>query len=121
MPTTQPAAGAVTAVVPARNAEALLPACLDSLRESGVAQIIVVDGRSTDGSREVAERYGATVVSDEGRGLPFARSLGIATATHAVGAAGGRRRGVPRREHWTSCWPSTTPAAMTPCRPAWRA
>jgi glycosyltransferase involved in cell wall biosynthesis len=80
VPTTQPAVGAVTAVVPTRNAEALLPACLDSLRESGVAEIIVVDGRSTDGSREVAQRYGATVVSDEGRGLPFARSLGIASA-----------------------------------------
>jgi len=71
----------VTAVVPARNAEALLPACLDSLRESGVARIVVVDGRSSDGSREVAERYGATVVSDEGRGLPWARALGVATAT----------------------------------------
>jgi len=81
VPTTRPLPGEVTAVVPARNAEALLPACLDSLRESGVGRIVVVDGRSSDGSREVAERYGATVVSDEGRGLPWARALGVATAT----------------------------------------
>lgn len=70
----------ITAVVPTRNAAELLPRCLAALRESGLAEIIVVDGCSTDGSREVAEAYGARVLSDEGRGLPWARTLGVQEA-----------------------------------------
>ena len=67
----------VTAVVPARNAEHLLPRCLEALRQSGVAEIIVVDGLSTDRTVEIARAVGARVVSDEGRGLPWARTLGV--------------------------------------------
>jgi glycosyltransferase involved in cell wall biosynthesis len=67
----------VTAVVPARNAEHLLPRCLEALRQSGVAEIIVVDGLSTDRTVEIARAAGARVVSDEGRGLPWARTLGV--------------------------------------------
>lgn len=75
-----PDVGDLTAVVPARNAAHLLPACLESLRESGVAEIIVVDGLSTDRSRDVARAWGATVLSDGGGGLPLARSLGVREA-----------------------------------------
>jgi glycosyltransferase involved in cell wall biosynthesis len=71
----------LTAVVPVRNGEQLLPDCLRSLLESGVGQLIVVDGRSTDRSREIAEQFGAVVLSDEGRGLPYARELGVREAT----------------------------------------
>ena len=83
---TSPGAGAaptpatVTAVVPARNAESLLEGCLTSLRSNGVGRVVVVDGQSTDGSREVAARLGATVLSDGGGGLPLARSLGVEEA-----------------------------------------
>lgn len=71
----------LTAVVPVRNGEVLLPGCLEGLRRNGVEHIVVVDGRSSDRSCEVAEEYGAVVVSDEGRGLPYARTLGARTAT----------------------------------------
>ena len=67
----------VTAVVPARNAEQMLPRCLESLRQSGVAEIIVVDGCSTDRTVDIALAAGARVLSDEGRGLPWARTLGV--------------------------------------------
>ncbi|MBA4102235.1 MAG: glycosyltransferase, partial [Arthrobacter sp.] len=67
----------VTAVVPARNAEHMLPRCLEALRQSGVAEIIVVDGRSTDATVAIARAAGARVVSDEGRGLPWARTFGV--------------------------------------------
>lgn len=70
----------LTAVVPVRNAAHLLPECLESLRRSEVAEIIVVDGLSTDSSRAIARKWGATVLSDEGRGLPHARSLGVQAA-----------------------------------------
>ena len=67
----------ITAVVPARNAEHLLPGCLEALRQSGVAEIIVVDGLSTDKTVDIARAAGARVLSDEGRGLPLARTLGV--------------------------------------------
>ena len=70
----------ITAVVPARNAEALLPGCLAALSEEGVAEIIVVDGLSSDRSREVARVHGAQVISDEGKGLPWARTVGVEAA-----------------------------------------
>lgn len=71
----------VSAVVPVRNGEALLPGCLAALRRNGLEEVVVVDGRSTDDSRAIAARHGAIVVSDEGRGLPYARMLGARTAT----------------------------------------
>jgi glycosyltransferase involved in cell wall biosynthesis len=71
----------LTAVVPVRNGEALLPGCLGSLARNGVDQVVVVDGLSADRSRTIAAEHGAVVVSDEGRGLPYARTLGARTAT----------------------------------------
>jgi glycosyltransferase involved in cell wall biosynthesis len=71
----------ISVIVPARNAANLLEDCLDSIRRNGVRELIVVDGESTDGTREIAERFGAIVLSDEGRGLPVARYLGASAAT----------------------------------------
>lgn len=70
----------ITAVVPVRNGAALLPDCLSALTRSGVGAIVVVDGLSTDGSREIASAHGAMVLSDEGKGLPHARAIGAAAA-----------------------------------------
>jgi glycosyltransferase involved in cell wall biosynthesis len=70
----------LTVVVPARNAEDMLEACLASVVAAGPREVIVVDGRSTDGTREVAERHGAKVLSDDGRGLPVARRIGAECA-----------------------------------------
>ncbi len=70
----------LTVVIPTRNAEQLLPACLESALREGPHAIIVVDGESTDRTIEVARQYGVTVISDEGRGLPVARQLGAELA-----------------------------------------
>ena len=70
----------LTAVVPVRNGEALLSGCLGALRRNGVIHVVVVDGLSTDRSWAIAVEHGAKVVSDEGRGLPYARTLGARTA-----------------------------------------
>jgi glycosyltransferase involved in cell wall biosynthesis len=72
--------GDITAVVPVRNGAALLPACLSALDRSGVGAVVVVDGLSTDDSREIASAHGAKVLSDEGKGLPHARAIGAAAA-----------------------------------------
>jgi glycosyltransferase involved in cell wall biosynthesis len=54
----------VSVIVPARNEEASLQACLDSLIvQTGVAfEVIVVDDRSTDGTRAIADSFSAQTV-----------------------------------------------------------
>jgi glycosyltransferase involved in cell wall biosynthesis len=70
----------LTVVIPVRNAAQLLPGCLSSVRRQHPAGIIAVDGNSTDSTLAIARRYGATTLSDEGRGLPVARMLGVRAA-----------------------------------------
>jgi glycosyltransferase involved in cell wall biosynthesis len=74
----------VSVVVPTRNAEALIHDCLASIRRSSPRELIVVDGLSTDRTVEIARSYGATVLSDEGRGLPAARRMGAEAASAPV-------------------------------------
>jgi glycosyltransferase involved in cell wall biosynthesis len=71
----------LTVVVPARNAAAMLDECLSSIQRGRPRELIVVDGLSTDATREIASRHGARVLSDEGRGLPYARIHGARAAT----------------------------------------
>jgi glycosyltransferase involved in cell wall biosynthesis len=70
----------VSVIVPARNAEELLPACLASVCAAQPRELIVVDGCSRDQTVAIARQHGARVVSDEGRGLPAARELGVRIA-----------------------------------------
>ena len=71
----------VSVIVPARNAAHLLDECLTSIRASNPREVIVVDGKSTDATREVSSRHADLVLSDEGRGLPAARMLGLQAAS----------------------------------------
>ncbi|HBB33592.1 MAG TPA: glycosyltransferase [Cyanobacteria bacterium UBA8803] len=50
----------VSVLIPAKNEEANLPACLTSLARAD--EIFIVDSQSEDRSLEIAESYGATVV-----------------------------------------------------------
>jgi glycosyltransferase involved in cell wall biosynthesis len=50
------------------------------VRRQNPARIIVVDGNSTDATLDIARRYDATILCDEGRGLPVARMLGVRAA-----------------------------------------
>ena len=70
----------VSVVIPVRNAERLLEACLASIARNEPREIIVVDGMSTDGTLDIARRYGVKILSDEGGGLPAARLLGAEVA-----------------------------------------
>jgi len=70
----------MTVVVPVRNAETILEACLASVARQGPASIIVVDGLSTDRTLDIARRYTQAILSDEGHGLPAARSIGARAA-----------------------------------------
>ncbi len=70
----------ISVVVPVRNAEAFLEECLASVARQGPTEIVVVDGRSTDGTLEIARRYTDRILSDGGRGVAAARRMGVAEA-----------------------------------------
>lgn len=74
----------VSVIVPARNAAAWLGECLASIGRQHPHEMIVIDGCSTDDTVEIARSFGATVISDEGRGLPAARMLGARSARSDV-------------------------------------
>lgn len=70
----------LTVVVPVRNAESLVDACLAPIAASGPAELVVVDGASTDATVARAWAHDVRVLSDAGRGLPYARMLGVRRA-----------------------------------------
>jgi glycosyltransferase involved in cell wall biosynthesis len=70
----------ITVVVPARNASQWVEQCLTSVRANRPAELIVVDGRSTDDTVEIAQRFADAVLSDEGGGVAFARQMGAEAA-----------------------------------------
>ena len=71
----------VSVVVPARNAAAFIESCLNTVRENRPAETIVVDGRSTDATIQIARKYTDRVLSDEGAGVAYARQLGAEAAS----------------------------------------
>jgi glycosyltransferase involved in cell wall biosynthesis len=71
----------VSVVVCARNREAAIERCLISVLAARPAEVIVVDGNSTDGTASIARRYADHVVLDRGGGLGAARQLGAEVAT----------------------------------------
>lgn len=76
----------VAAVMPAWNTAALLPRTLPPLLAlDGIAEVLVVDPGSTDGTPEVAERLGARVVRLGRRAGPAgARNAGVAAVSAPV-------------------------------------
>jgi len=75
-------------IVPARNAGATLPACLQALERQTagerILEIIVVDDGSRDDTAEIARRAGAVVLQLPGRGAAAARNLGARQARGAI-------------------------------------
>jgi glycosyltransferase involved in cell wall biosynthesis len=74
----------VSVIIPVHNGASTLEACLPPLlaHSPELAEVIVVDDRSTDGSGAVARALGATVITSTGLGPAAARNLG---ARHARG------------------------------------
>jgi len=72
---------AVSVVVPVRNGEATIGRLLDSLLEldydRGKVEVIVVDGNSTDKTRDIVTKYPVKLLTEEGRGLNAARNTGV--------------------------------------------
>ncbi len=71
----------LSVVIPVRNAEGVIEDCLASVVASAPAEIIVVDGCSTDRTLDLVGRHGVRVLSDGGRGVATARMMGVHEAT----------------------------------------
>jgi hypothetical protein len=70
----------ISVIVPTRNAADWIVTCLEAIRASQPAEIILVDGRSDDGTVLLAEPLVDRVIRDEGQGPGAARNLGTRAA-----------------------------------------
>lgn len=71
---------ALSAVLITRNAEAVLPACLQSLTFAD--EIVIVDSGSTDATLDIARRFNAKVVQQDWRGFGKQKQFAVARASH---------------------------------------
>ena len=86
--TAQQARPTISFIIPAYNEEDYLPACLEAVMRNvagKVHEIIVVDNNSTDGTRQVVERYPAvTYVFEPSKGITRARHCGYLAASGEI-------------------------------------
>jgi len=71
----------ITAVVCVKNGGKTIERTLLSIKSNNVEQIIVVDGLSTDDTLDIARKYADKILSDEGKGLAYARQIGAENAS----------------------------------------
>src|SRR3712207_3896815 len=77
----------VSVVIPARNEARHIEACVRSVlaqQVDGGAEVLVVDGMSTDATAELARRAGATVIENAKQTIPAAMNAGLAAAAGEV-------------------------------------
>lgn len=69
----------VSVIVPVRNAAAHLAAALASVQsqQPAPAEVIIIDGGSSDDSVAIARAHGTRVIAQDGRGLAAARNQAI--------------------------------------------
>jgi glycosyltransferase involved in cell wall biosynthesis len=72
----------VTVIVPTRNAAAYVADALESIKSQSYApiEVVLVDAGSTDGTLEIAERFGIQPIRQAGTGLAAAWNQGLAAA-----------------------------------------
>jgi len=76
----QRSTGSISVVIPTRNEAYLVGDLIQRLSAADLAQVIVVDGDSTDRTAAVARAHGATVIcAPAGRGLQMDRGAEVAT------------------------------------------
>ncbi len=70
----------LSVIIPTRNEERQIDAVLQEVVQANVWEAIVVDGQSTDRTRDIARTYGVTVVvSQPGRGVQMNTGAAVAT------------------------------------------
>jgi glycosyltransferase involved in cell wall biosynthesis len=92
----------VSFVIPTLDAARLLPRCLATIREQDYAEdaveILVMDGGSTDGTRELATASGAEVVDNPLKRAEPGVKLGFARARHELKVVMAADNGLPHRD-----------------------
>jgi len=90
----------ISVVIPAYNEEEFLPLTIKSIHnlKRKPDEILVVDGDSTDKTREIARKLGVQVLKVEHRGIGYARQCGIEKASGDVIAFTDADTTVPT--HW---------------------
>lgn len=78
----------VSVVIPARNAQATIEVCLESLvpflERGDVCEILLVDDGSTDNTRDLAVGYPVTILDGPGEGPGAARNVGWKAASASL-------------------------------------
>ena len=80
----------ISVVIPTLNAEAILENCLASIARQDYPreqiEIILADAHSTDRTRDIAQKFGATVLDDNGKNMEEGKRLALqhATGEHVV-------------------------------------
>ncbi len=70
----------ISVIIITKNAEKTVEECLNSVQRNNPAEVIVVDGNSSDRTVEIARGYTESIYSDNGRGKSHARQLGAEQA-----------------------------------------
>lgn len=73
----------ISVVIPAYNEARFLPRCLKSLSnqvDSPDFEVIVVDNASTDGTSNIAKKFGVRVIHESEKGVAHARDAGLKAA-----------------------------------------
>ena len=92
----------ISVIIPARNAESTLPACLRAIADSPLQpfETILVSDASSDGTDDVAAAAGVRVVRNERRqGAAYARNVGARADGDAEVGLRERRRVVDAVAH----------------------
>ncbi len=76
----------ISVIVPAFNEERYIKHLFRGLKVQTFRdfEVIVVDGNSTDGTREISKRHGATVVIDRKRNIGEARNRGVRSSSGEI-------------------------------------
>ena len=70
----------ISVIIPTKNVERTLEECLSSVQMNNPAEIILVDGNSTDKTLDIARKFTDRIYSDEGRGFNYGHQLGTEMA-----------------------------------------
>lgn len=76
----------ISVVIPAYNEEEYIGNCLDTILKQSLQpdEVIVVNNNSTDRTEDIAQKYGANVVTERKQGMIFARNAGFNHAQYEI-------------------------------------
>ena len=102
----------ISFIMPTLNAEAILENCLASIARQTYprekTEIILADAHSKDRTREIAKKFGAIVLDDNGKNMEEGKRLAL---RHATGELH-RLRGCRQRNHPSDY--SNSPSRLSP-------